>query len=507
MSIPTEYRLPTTSSPTFSLSPTNAPMIGGPPPCLSEFKDCTCSGSSCCDGYKCAQVDLMGNSKCLADTCSEGPNPPPIPSSPPSPPPTRDNPPTGEPAVGCCSRDLGTCTHLDNSFCNADKENCEGPCGKVWPSNGDISATCLPLWEKGCVTDDDCCLWSHCAADGTCAHDGTWKPPTGFTNSPTMKPTSKVTPEPTNQPSGKPTDNPTTEQPTYMPTYSPTSDSLEEATSLRTLVCGVPNKCSAGNEATVEKNTVQAVRCCRDLDTNSSGSGNWPFKCRSDSQATYNSSSGPWGQSFMDVIPDNLAGTLNGKCIETDFDGAVKTCAANNARLCTPQEMSDRCTRGTGCNFNNVLLWTCIAGGDECNDDAECCSGTCSVDGTCYLAMSPTPNPPTPKPTSPPQSPPSPPPSEIDWDVDGGLVLTHYWDCSGQSCDATTLSPWDTSKYRSSPGYQPQDPNNFGGSVYGEKMWLTAAIMNIDMGQSDSCCGDTDDGSGGKSKPSPIKRL
>merc|ERR1712176_355647 len=213
--------------------------------------------------------------------------------------------------------------------------------------------------------------------------------------------------------------------------------------------------------------------------------------------ATYNSSSGPWGQSFMDVIPDNLVGTLNGKCIETDFDGAVKTCAANNARLCTPQEMTDRCTRGTGCNFNNVLLWTCIAGGDECSDDAECCSGTCSVDGTCYHAMSPTPNPPTPNPTSPPQSSPSPPPSEIDWDVDGGLVMTHYWDCSGQSCDATTLSPWDPTKYRSSPGYQPQDPNNFGGSVYGEKMWLTAAIMNIDMGLSDSCCGDTDDGSGG----------
>jgi hypothetical protein len=33
--------------------------------------------------------------------------------------------------------------------------------------------------------------------------------------------------------------------------------------------------------------------------------------------------------------------------------------------------------------------------------------------------------------------------------------------------------------------------------VYGEKMWLTGAVMNIDMGPSDSCCGDTDDGSGG----------
>merc|ERR1712087_668200 len=54
-STPTEFRLPTTSSPTFSLSPTYAPVIGGPPPCLSEFKECT-GGSSCCEGYKCVQV-------------------------------------------------------------------------------------------------------------------------------------------------------------------------------------------------------------------------------------------------------------------------------------------------------------------------------------------------------------------------------------------------------------------------------------------------------------------
>merc|ERR1712157_297437 len=102
----------------------------------------------------------------------------------------------------------------------------------------------------------------------------------------TLKPTSKVTPLPTSGVTAEPTNQPTTEQPTYMPTYTPTSDSSDEATSLRTLVCGVPNKCSTGNEDTVEKSTVQAVRCCRDLDTNSSGSGNWPFKCRSDAQAT-----------------------------------------------------------------------------------------------------------------------------------------------------------------------------------------------------------------------------
>merc|ERR1711862_1048414 len=49
-------------------------------------------------------------------------------------------------------------------------------------------------------------------------------------------------------------------------------------------------------------------------------------------------------------------------------------CTANNARLCTPQEITDRCTRGTGCNFNSRLVWTCIARGDGCASDAKCCS-------------------------------------------------------------------------------------------------------------------------------------
>jgi len=177
------------------------------------------------------------------------------------------------------------------------------------------------------------------------------------------------------------TDIPTSVQPTYLPTDIPTV--TPEATTLRTLVCGMINKCSA-NEQTAEKNTVQAVRCCRD--ESHGGSGGWSFKCRSDSQATYSSSSGPWGQSKLDIIPDNLIGSSNGlnyKCVETNFEGAIETCAANNARLCTPQEVLSRCTRGTGCNFNSRLLWTCIAGEDACASDAECCSGTCGVDGTC----------------------------------------------------------------------------------------------------------------------------
>lgn len=87
-----------------------------------------------------------------------------------------------------------------------------------------------------------------------------------------------------------------------------------------------------------------------------------------------------------------------------------------------------------------------------------------------------------------------------DWTA-SDMSLTHYWDCNGQACDATVLSPWDQSKYRSSPGYAPVDPNSFGGSVYGEKLWLTGAAndaLSSYLGAADGCCGDSAEGGCGK---------
>merc|ERR1712176_1471693 len=168
------------------------------------------------------------------------------------------------------------------------------------------------------------------------------------TNSVTSPPTDAVTAQPTSGPTAQPsnsptlatplTDFPTSMQPTYMPTENPTTSSSLEATTQRTLVCGLNNKCSE-NEKTVEKTDVHAVRCCRD--ESHGGSGGWPFKCKNDSEATYSTSSGPWGQSRMGSIPDDIVGSVTNTCVETDLDGAVKTCEANNARLCTPREMSD----------------------------------------------------------------------------------------------------------------------------------------------------------------------
>jgi hypothetical protein len=58
------------------------------------------------------------------------------------------------------------------------------------------------------------------------------------------------------------------------------------------------------------------------------------------------------------------------------------------------------------------------------------------------------------------------------------MKMTHYWDCSGQGCDAGTLQPWDENKFVSPPGYAPQDPTDFGGAVYAEKMCLTGAASD-----------------------------
>ena len=80
----------------------------------------------------------------------------------------------------------------------------------------------------------------------------------------------------------------------------------------RFLVCGNRNGCSE-NEKTVEKTDVHAVRCCRD--ESHGGSGGWPFKCKNDSEATYSSSSGPWGQSRMGSIPDDIVGSVTNTCV------------------------------------------------------------------------------------------------------------------------------------------------------------------------------------------------
>lgn len=184
---------PTTSSPTVTAAPTqvNVNPPPTPPPCLAEWADCTYDWFNCCDGYKCTQVDEWGYGRCLRDTCNDGPTPPPPTPPPPAPtnppvapptaptmPPAPTNPPTTSgptPAAdpptsgeGCCTINLKTCHHEEGNFCRLSKENCEGPCGKLWLPSGPLDG-CIALWEQGCSSDADCCQHGECR-EGSVSH-------------------------------------------------------------------------------------------------------------------------------------------------------------------------------------------------------------------------------------------------------------------------------------------------------------------------------------------------
>ena len=102
------------------------------------------------------------------------------------------------------------------------------------------------------------------------------------------------------------------------------------------LYCGVPGKCGAlgGNEVIASVNDQHAVRCCTE-----DQSVGWPYKCTS--------ISGVYGESD---VPQCYGSAT--------FSEAVDICSAYaGGRLCSRDEMLDRCTRGTGCGFNSVLVF------------------------------------------------------------------------------------------------------------------------------------------------------
>lgn len=90
------------------------------------------------------------------------------------------------------------------------------------------------------------------------------------------------------------------------------------------------------------------------------------------------------------------------------------------------------------------------------------------------------------------------------------LVSAHYWDCSGHSCDATHLQPWDANRFVTPPEYAPMDPENYGGSKYGEKIWMMGATSDAVsqlLGPDANNCGSDKGGSGGCGQCLLIKNL
>jgi len=97
-------------------------------------------------------------------------------------------------------------------------------------------------------------------------------------------------------------------------------------------------------------------------------------------------------------------------------------------------------------------------------------------------------------------------PAQAEEDMEGKddgipkLRATHFWDCNGAGCDAPVLQPWDERKYVYAPQYAPADPDDYGGAIYGEKLWMTGAAsdtLSEKMGPDIENCGSSTEGSGG----------
>ena len=103
--------------------------------------------------------------------------------------------------------------------------------------------------------------------------------------------------------------------------------------------CGVPDKCGVlgGNEVTASVNDQHAVQCV--------------VVPRINQLAGHTSTSALALLVYGESDVPQCYGSAT-------FSEAVDICSAYaGGRLCSRDEMLDRCTRGTGCGFNNVLVW------------------------------------------------------------------------------------------------------------------------------------------------------
>jgi len=100
---------------------------------------------------------------------------------------------------------------------------------------------------------------------------------------------------------------------------------------------------------------IHAVRCCSDTPK-----PNWMKKSTPECASV-------WGES--DTVAEGgdwhcIGGDRQGNGDAATFAQAANHCAAQNARLCTPKELADDCTKGSGCGHDRDLIWTsevCLA--------------------------------------------------------------------------------------------------------------------------------------------------
>lgn len=119
-----------------------------------------------------------------------------------------------------------------------------------------------------------------------------------------------------------------------------------------------------GEPLPADVNSVHEVRCCRDCVNDGPCNRSWKQQCTWFDEEVYGKSK------------------INRSCVATTFYDAIDKCESIGGRLCTATEVLEECVRGTGCSFDNEMVWTCTYDEGECEFDVECCSGWCE-DGFC----------------------------------------------------------------------------------------------------------------------------
>jgi len=196
-------------------------------------------------------------------------------------------------------------------------------------------------------------LVAECTADTECGVDNSlaWSM-TSAVQGPTSSPTSQTTGTSTNVPTNVPTDSasstPTflsTPSSTTVPTVAPTllvgtigekceADTQGDSTAIQYwAACGRSGMCSDEPNGVFDYDTPHEVRCCRD-----------------ESKEGWSKRAGcnVWTESKVDNQCYASKTFLEAECI----------CDRRDGRLCTKEEIEGSCSQGTGCGFDNQVVWT-----------------------------------------------------------------------------------------------------------------------------------------------------
>ena len=191
-------------------------------------------------------------------------------------------------------------------------------------------------WQTLFATEEACCDASVTGAwRGNCLDASSL--------SPSASPSDASSSSPSVAPSSVASTSPSlSQQPSTLPSLSPS------ASGTYLLVCGASsyNTACAGNTAATNTAEEHKVRCCKDSTVDLSSSG-------------WTRGSTNWTPS--DSTCDNVwarSEDADGNCHTLNFWEARAVCTDLGGRLCTSEELLADCTRGAGCQADQVMVWS-----------------------------------------------------------------------------------------------------------------------------------------------------